>query len=99
MVTEIAADIRLRPTRIAFLTRPTSIASVRKIMRANMCVWGGSFNPIIPIFRTFPEEWRPEVFERTKPRAVSTGYVKFFEPDVYVEAEKGLLEEVGLGEL
>jgi hypothetical protein len=28
---------------------------------------------------------------------VTRGYVKFFEPDAYVEAEEGLLEEAGLG--
>jgi hypothetical protein len=28
---------------------------------------------------------------------VAKGYVRFFEPDVYVEAESGLLELAGLG--
>ena len=30
---------------------------------------------------------------------MAKGYVRFFEPDVYVETEKGLLEEAGLGAL
>jgi hypothetical protein len=31
--------------------------------------------------------------------AVTKGYLKFFEPDVFVESESGLLEEAGLGAL
>jgi hypothetical protein len=66
-------------------------------MRTCACMWGGSFNPIIPVFRKPPTEWRPEKFERVKGLGVARGYVRFFEPDIYVEAEQGLLEEVGLG--
>src|SRR5262249_28423048 len=98
-MTELSATIRLRPTRIGFLVRPTDLATVLKIMRACTCVWGGVYNPIIPVFRTAPKEWRGERFERTKGLAVARGYVRFFEPDVYVEAEAGLLEEAGLGAL
>src|SRR5262245_3999856 len=98
-MTELSATIRLRPTRIGFLVRPTDLASVRRVMRASTCVWGGVYNPIIPVFRSAPKEWQGERFERTKGLAVAQGYVRFFEPDVYVEAEAGLLEEVGLSAL
>lgn len=98
-MTELSATIRLRPTRVGFLVRPTDFASVRKIMQICTCMWGGNFNPIIPVFKRPPAEWKPERFERVKGLAVARGYVTFFEPDVYVEAEKGLLEEVGLGAL
>src|SRR5260370_37794912 len=93
---EISAEIRLRPTRIGFITRPTDLTSVCAIMRACTCVWGGMYNPIIPVLRSYPKEWRPEVYDRTKPGAGALGYVKFFEPDVYVEAVEGLADEAGL---
>jgi hypothetical protein len=96
---EISAEILLRPTRIGFLTRPTDLASVRAIMRACACVWGGIYNPIIPVFKRPPREWKPEIYQRFKGAEVAKGYVRFFEPDVYVETEKGLLEEAGLGAL
>ena len=48
---------------------------------------GGTFNPIIPVFRKPPAEWRPQKFERLKGLDVAKGYVRFFKPDVYVEAE------------
>ena len=96
---EISATIRLRPTRIGFLVRPTDMASVRRIMRACTCLWGGVYNPIIPVFRAAPKEWRVEKFERVKGLAIAKGYINFFEPDVFVESEDQLLEEIGLGAL
>ncbi|MGE0175376.1 MAG: hypothetical protein AB7T49_21510 [Oligoflexales bacterium] len=98
-MTEISATIRLRPTRIGFLVRPTDMASILKIMRICTCLWGGIYNPIIPVFKRPPEAWRPEPHERVKGLAVAKGYINFFEPDVFVEAEEGLLEESGLGAL
>jgi hypothetical protein len=96
---EISATIRLRPTRIGFLVRPTDITSIRKVMSYCACLWGGTYNPIIPVFRTAPKEWTSEPFERTRGLAVAKGYVQFFEPDVFVESEEGLVEDAGLGAL
>jgi hypothetical protein len=72
---DINANIRLRPVRIGFLVRPTDLGSIKEIMRYCASVWGGVYNPIIPVFRTPPKAWA----------------------NVYVEAEKGLLELAGLG--
>ena len=96
---DISAGIQLRPTRIGFLVRPTDLASVRAIMRACACLWGGTYNPIIPVFKKAPKEWKPEIYDPFKGSAIAKGYVRFFEPDVYVEAEAGLLEEAGLAAL
>ncbi|MGO9686879.1 MAG: hypothetical protein ACLPTZ_30635 [Beijerinckiaceae bacterium] len=93
---EISATVSLRPVRIGFLVRPTDFTSVRTIMRYCTCIWGGVYNPIIPVFRDPPKEWKPEPFDRLRGLSIAKGYLKFFEPDVYVEAEKGLLEAVGL---
>jgi hypothetical protein len=93
---DISAEIQLRPVRIGFLVRPTDLASVRAIMRACVCPWGGTYNPIIPVFKRPPKEWKPEIYERFKGPAIAKGYVRFFEPDVYVETQAGLLEEAGL---
>ncbi|BBO08499.1 hypothetical protein SG09_78490 [Bradyrhizobium ottawaense] len=68
-------------------------------MRASTSVWGGEYNPIIPVFKRPPKEWTPEIYQRFKGAEVAKGYTRFFEPDVYVEAERGLLEEAGLGAL
>ncbi len=96
---EISGNLELRPTRIGFLTRPTDLRSVRAIMRACTCVWGGAFNPIIPVYIRSPKDWRSDAHSRIKVKDVPKGYVRFFEPDVFVEAEQGLLEAAGLGAL
>src|SRR5215510_12009491 len=96
---DISVGVQLRPTRIGFLVRPTDLASVRAIMRACACLWGGVYNPIIPVFKRAPKEWKPQAFDRFRGIEVAKGYVRFFEPDVYVETESGLLEEAGLGAL
>jgi hypothetical protein len=98
-MTELSATIRLRPTRIGFLVRPNDLSALRKIMRYCACVWGGVYNPIIPVFRSPPKHWKPEPFERITGLAIAKGYMRFFEPDVYVESEPGLLEDAGLAAL
>lgn len=96
---ELSAELHLRPTRIGFLTSPTDLASVRAVMRACTCLWGGIYNPIIPVFARAPKEWQSEVHWRFKGSEIAKGYVRFFEPDVYVETKEGLLEKAGLGAL
>jgi hypothetical protein len=93
----VSAEIQLRPTRIGFLVRPTDLASVRQVMRLCTCLWGGVYNPIIPVFKKPPQEWKSEIYRPSKGTAIARGYVRFFEPDVYVETEPGLLEAAGLG--
>jgi hypothetical protein len=93
---DVHIDLRLRPVRVGLLVRPTDRKSIVTFMRACACVWGGIYNPIIPVFRTFPPEWKLEAFERYKPAEIAKGYIRFFDPDVYVAAEDGLLDEVGL---
>ena len=68
-------------------------------MRICACLWGGAYNPIIPVFRSRPQDWRPDVPDLLTGAQIARGYVEFFEPDVFVEAEPSLLERIGLGEL
>jgi len=39
--------------------------------------------------------WKDDL-SSTKGKEIARGYVRFFEPDVYVEAEEGLIEKVGI---
>ncbi len=65
-------------------------------MQICCCLWGGTFNPIVPIYRTTPKQWRDSRSLKESPRSVARGYIEFFEPDAYIEAKTGLLEEAGL---
>ena len=68
-------------------------------MQICVCLWGGVYNPIIPVFRNRPQEWRPDVPDSLTGAQIARGYVEFFEPDVFVEAEPNLLERIGLSSL
>lgn len=68
-------------------------------MRICACLWGGAYNPIIPVFRVRPGDWRPDVPDSLTGAQIGRGYVEFFEPGVFVEAEPNLLERIGLGAL
>ena len=93
---EISVHNRLRPARIALLVRPTDLISIRHFMRVSTCMWGGTQNPIIPVYRNPPRHWRATPLDRTRGYNVAKGYITFFEPDAYVEAEAGWVEKAGL---
>ena len=95
---DVSVDIRLRPARIGLLVRPTDRRSVRRFMRICACLWGGVFNPIVPVFRRAPTKWQPEPWERVRGYRIAKGYIDFFEPDAFVEAETGLSQLAGLEE-
>lgn len=93
-------SVVLRPTRIAFMVRPNqeSHAKVREFIRACTCLWGGMFNPIIPVSNVLPAAWRQGHFREITGRGLADAYVRFFEPDVFVEAEPGLAKEAGISD-
>ena len=96
-MTTLSASLTLRPTRIGFLVEPNDIVSLRKIFQACACWWGGVFNPIIPVCEVLPEPWK-ERLPALEPSAqeLASGYLQFFEPDVFVEAQKGLAQSAGI---
>ncbi|WP_316976087.1 hypothetical protein [Shumkonia mesophila] len=91
-------SVRLRPTRIGFLVRPTQENHhvVRRFMRLCCCLWGGAFNPIIPVAKVLPSAWRGNRHAEITGPGLAEAYVRFFEPDVFVEAESGLAKETGI---
>jgi hypothetical protein len=96
-LTTVSASLRLRPTRIGFLVDPNDGDSVRRIFQICTCLWGGVFNPIIPVCTETPAVWRDHPFpdQPTAPD-LARGYVDFFEPDVFVEAQSGLADRIGI---
>lgn len=87
----------LRPTRIGFLVKPDDSASLRRIFQVCTCLWGGIYSPIIPVSATLPDAWKERHGRRDPhPIDIANGYMRFFEPDVFVEAEDGLAKQLGL---
>ena len=69
---------------------------MREVMRLCCCLWGGSFNPIIPVMKVLHTGWKGKPYQRLTGAALTDGYLRFFEPDVFVETEEGLAEKVGI---
>lgn len=86
---------RLRPIRFAFLVRPSDKKSITEIFRVNTCLWGGLYNPIIPVFKRTPTWWSNDSLKRESPSEILNRYLDFFEPDILVECEEGLAGESG----
>lgn len=97
-MSKVSGSVRLRPTRIGLLVRPsqTNHYLIRRFLRLCACLWGGRYNPIIPVARTLPSEWARRLPRNTTGRELADGYIDFFEPDVFVEAEPGLAQELGI---
>src|SRR5229473_3143571 len=60
----VGVSRRLRPLRFGFLVRPGDYQSLLNAIQLNTCLWGGRFNPIIPVFRRLPPGWSDDLFER-----------------------------------
>ncbi len=92
----LSGSLRLRPTRIGFLVDPTDLESLRRVFQVCTCLWGGTFNPIIPVCSDIPAAWTDPPLPVPSPTELARGYLDFFEPNVFVEARTGLAEQIGL---
>jgi hypothetical protein len=75
------------------------MGEVRRIMQVCACLWGGAFNPIIPVCEETPEPWSEPPFPSPAGSEVTRGYLDFFEPDFFVESETGLAARAGVADL
>ena len=94
----LTGELKLRPIRIGFLVRPSDLSNLRKVFQICSCMWGGMYNPIIPVSRTRPAAWRQHHCNRPSGHQLARGYIRFFEPDVFVETETGLAQSVGIAD-
>ncbi|HEY9081472.1 hypothetical protein [Magnetovibrio sp.] len=90
----VYGDIRLRPTRVGLLVNPSDKQSIMQFVRYCACLWGGQFNPIIPVSDRLPTKWKEGVFS-LRGRDLAQGYLRYFEPDVLVEAVPGMAAKLG----
>jgi len=49
--------IKSRPLRLAFFIPPNK-AALRKAIQMNSTLWGGAYNPIIPLYAKAPANWQ-----------------------------------------
>jgi hypothetical protein len=79
-MTTLSGSLRLRPTRIGFLVDPTDLESLRRIFQVCTCLWGGTFNPIIPVCRVIPEVWTDAPFLAPTTAELAKGHTAPFSP-------------------
>jgi len=94
-MSHISVHVRMRPIRFGFLVRPNDYKHTLEIFRANTCLWGGKFNPIIPYFKQVPRWWDRHSHRFETAAQIINGYLDFFQPDFIVEAESGLADGLG----
>lgn len=81
--------IRLRPIRVAFLVDPASFDDLYRAIELNTFLWGGSYNPIIPVYSRTPRKWEPRKVKRLpQPVDIIAGYLDGFDPDIVVPVGK-----------
>jgi hypothetical protein len=75
--------VTLRPLRIAFVVAPNDRTGIWDAIRINSYVWGGQYNPIIPLFRKLPA-WLPKWNRPATATALFKSYLDLFDPDFVV---------------
>jgi hypothetical protein len=82
--------IKSRPLRLAFFIPPTKDA-LRHAIQVNCTLWGGVYNPIIPLYSRAPTAWKLYPREKVSVERRIRGYVRAFDPDVLVDCTNGAL--------
>lgn len=72
-----------RPLRFAFLIKPNDKKALLSAIELNSVLWGGTYNPIIPLFKRKTKRWRRDAFRKTV-EDITLGYIKAFDPDYLV---------------
>lgn len=85
--------IKTRPLRLAFLVDPNNKKAIRKAIQINSSLWGGNFNPLVPMFKRMPKYW-DTLKKKTKPIDISLGYIEAFDPDAIINCTKDVPEEI-----
>lgn len=90
-------NIRLRPIKIAFLVEPADKAAIWEAIQLNTFLWGGMYNPIIPVFKRTPKVWQNKPFKNPKPKNILEGYFDAFDPDIVVPIGKCTQNKFNIG--
>jgi hypothetical protein len=75
-------SVALRPLRLAFLVNPNNREEILQAIEINTFLWGGTFNPIIPVYRRLPKGLK--FMPRESAISVVKGYIDTHDPDFIV---------------
>jgi hypothetical protein len=94
-MSRVEVRVRLRPVRFAFLVQPDDRKVTNEIFSVNTSLWGGRYNPIVPMLKEVPTWWDRHNHRFETAEQIVNGYLDFFEPDFIVEGEPGLGDGLG----
>ena len=77
-------SLTLRPIKFAWLVDPRERHVLTRVARLSSFLWGGVYNPIIPVFRRLPKYWSDLPTRRLRAQEICRGYVHTFDPDAVV---------------
>ena len=77
--------IKTRPLRLAYLVDPNDASQVREAIRLSSSLWGGTYFPIIPLYKRMPTTWAEKPLKAPSVESVILGYLDAFDPDVLVQ--------------
>jgi hypothetical protein len=77
-----------RPIKFAILVDPSDLDALLQGIQINTFLWGGTYNPIIPVFQETPDNWSFTRIKPITPEEIVSGYIRFFDPDILVVCGK-----------
>lgn len=92
-------DIKVRPLKLAFLVQPNSIKQIRQAFQIASTLWGGSYCPIIPLYKSSPKYWSEKPLKTPSAKNVVIGYINAFDPDILVQLSEDVpeyIKDIGL---
>ncbi len=90
-------NVKLRPIKFAFLIDHRDKNALSESISINSFLWGGSFNPIIPVYNQSPRIWRENLGKGPNPKEIIEGYLDAYDPDFVVLTGKLIAPSVDFG--
>ena len=92
-MSSVSMTRRCRPIRLGFVIRPTRKDDLRRAIEINTVLWGGIYNPMIPLYKRTPIAWRERWGKGPSAREILAGYIATFQPDFLVKPGDAELPE------
>lgn len=78
-------DIKCRPLKLAYLVEPNKTDQIREAIRLSSSLWGGTYFPIVTLYKRMPLTWKEKHFTVPPAKEVILGYLEAFDPDILVQ--------------
>lgn len=89
--------LKIRPIRLGFLVDPAKASEIQRAIELNSSLWGGVYNPIIPVSNRLPTRLkRNGVFVKSATE-LTNGYISAFDPDIIVQITQRIPKAINLG--